>query len=179
MWGSVKLCTYWLSGRTGRENIWLVLTESQMFSRPAWPKSVDKHILSYDRCVIFWQSENAFKTAFTSFRARFSSRALRVFQALSLISRVRPSELFSHMVFQRNCARGRTDHMIKCDESRDSTVISRSRSCATCLGLQAIFSYYLTFNLFFVRKVFTFLRKNFSIKNESCPRWVEPPTSLF
>lgn len=141
MWGSVKLCTYWLSGRTGRENIWLVLTESQMFSRPARPKSVNKHILSYDRCVIFWQSENAFKAAFASFRAPFSSRVLRVFSALLLIWRARPSELFFHMLFQRNCARGRTDHIIKCDESRDSTDLGLVRFC---LGLQAISRYYLT-----------------------------------
>ena len=40
------------------------------------------------------------------------------------------STFIFHMVFQRNCARGRTDHLIKCDESRDSTVISRSRFCA-------------------------------------------------
>ena len=37
--------------RTGK--YWLVLTESQMFSRPARPKSVNKHILSYVRYVIF------------------------------------------------------------------------------------------------------------------------------
>ena len=37
--------------RTGK--YWLVLTESQMFFRPARPKSVKKHILSYDSCVIF------------------------------------------------------------------------------------------------------------------------------
>ena len=33
--------------------------------------------------LFFWQSEKAFMAAFTSFRARFSSRALRVFPALS------------------------------------------------------------------------------------------------
>ena len=42
-----------------------------------------------------------------------SSRAVRVFPALSL-RRVRPSYgTFSLMVFQGNCARGRTGHMIK------------------------------------------------------------------
>ena len=33
--------------------------------------------------LFFWQSEKAFMAAFASFRARFSSRALRVFPALS------------------------------------------------------------------------------------------------
>ena len=43
---------------------------------------------------------------------RISSRAVRVFPALSL-RRVRPSYgTFSLMVFQGNCARGRTGHMI-------------------------------------------------------------------
>lgn len=42
-----------------------------------------------------------------------SSRAVRVFPALSL-RRVRPSYgTFSLMVFQGNCARGRTGHMIR------------------------------------------------------------------
>ena len=44
---------------------------------------------------------------------RISSRAVRVFPALSL-QRVRPSyRTFSLMVFQGNCARGHTGHMIK------------------------------------------------------------------
>ena len=43
---------------------------------------------------------------------RISSRAVRIFQALSR-QRVRPSYgTFSLMVFQGNCARGRTGHMI-------------------------------------------------------------------
>lgn len=42
-----------------------------------------------------------------------SSRAVRVFPAISL-RRVRPSYgTFSLMVFQGNCARGRTGHMIR------------------------------------------------------------------
>ena len=46
------------------------------------------------------------------FAAAVSSRAVRVFPALSL-RRVRPSYgTFSLMVFQGNCARGRTGHMI-------------------------------------------------------------------
>ena len=45
-----------------------------------------------------------------NFVVAFSSRAVRVFQALSL-RRVRPSYgTFSLMVFQGNCARGRTGH---------------------------------------------------------------------
>ena len=52
--------------------------------------------------------------ALVSSRAvRISSRAVRVFPALSL-RRVRPSYgTFSLMVLQGNCARGRTGHMIK------------------------------------------------------------------
>ena len=34
--------------------------------------------------LFFWQSENEFMAAFASFGARFSSRAFRVFPALSL-----------------------------------------------------------------------------------------------
>ena len=51
--------------------------------------------------------------AFVSSRAvRISSRAVRVFPALSL-RRVRPSYgTFSLMVLQGNCARGRTGHVI-------------------------------------------------------------------
>ena len=46
------------------------------------------------------------------FAVRISSRAVRVFPALSL-RRARPSYgTFSLMVFQGNCARGRTGHMI-------------------------------------------------------------------
>ena len=47
------------------------------------------------------------------FAVSISSRTVRVFPALSL-RRVRPSYgTFSLMVFQRNCSRGRTGHMIK------------------------------------------------------------------
>ena len=142
MWGSVKLCTFWLSGRTGRENIGWSWPKVKCFPvRPDLNQSIS---IFYHMTVVlfFWQSENAFMAAFASFRARFSRRALCVFPALSLIWRVQPSELFFHMVFQRNCARGRTDHMIKCDESRYSTVISRSRFCTILSypGYQRFFS---------------------------------------
>ena len=54
-----------------------------------------------------------FAAAVSSRAIRISSRAVRVFPALS-IRRVRPSYgTFSLMVFQGNCARGRTGHMIK------------------------------------------------------------------
>ena len=54
-----------------------------------------------------------FAVAVSSRAVRISSRAVRVFPALSL-QRVRPSYgTFSLMVFQGNCARGRTGHMIK------------------------------------------------------------------
>ena len=53
-----------------------------------------------------------FAVAVSSRVVRISRRAVRVFPALSL-RRVRPSyATFSLMVFQGNCARGRTDHMI-------------------------------------------------------------------
>ena len=56
-----------------------------------------------------------FAVAVSSRAVRISSRAVRVFPALSL-RRVRPSYgTFSLMVFQGNCARGRTDHMIILD----------------------------------------------------------------
>ena len=54
-----------------------------------------------------------FDVAVSSRAVRISSRAVRVFPALSL-RRVRPSYgTFSLMVLQGNCARGRTGHMIK------------------------------------------------------------------
>ena len=54
-----------------------------------------------------------FAVAVSSGAVRISSRAVRVFPALSL-RRVRPSYgTFSLMVLQGNCARGRTGHMIK------------------------------------------------------------------
>ena len=53
-----------------------------------------------------------FAAAVSSRAVRISSRAVRVFPALSL-RRVRPSYgTFSLTVFQENCARGRTGHMI-------------------------------------------------------------------
>ena len=53
-----------------------------------------------------------FAVAVSSRAVRISSRAERVFPALSL-QRVRPTYgTFSLMVFQGNCARGRTRHMI-------------------------------------------------------------------
>ena len=53
-----------------------------------------------------------FAAAVSSRAVRISSRAVRVFPALSL-RRLRPSYgTFSLMVFQGNCARGRTGHMI-------------------------------------------------------------------
>ena len=54
-----------------------------------------------------------FVVAVSSRAVRISSRAVHAFLALSL-RRVRPSYgTFSLMVFQGNCARGRTGHMIK------------------------------------------------------------------
>ena len=66
----------------------------------------------------FWREQTLVATKLflsltrIDFAVRISSRAVRVFQALSL-RRVRPSYgTFSLMVFQGNCARGRTGHMI-------------------------------------------------------------------
>ena len=54
-----------------------------------------------------------FAVAVSSRAVRISSRAVGVFPALSF-RRVRPSYgTFSFMVFQGNCARGRTGHMIR------------------------------------------------------------------
>ena len=54
-----------------------------------------------------------FAVAVSSRAVRISGRAVRVFPALSL-RRVRPSYgIFSRMVFQGNCVRGRTGHMIR------------------------------------------------------------------
>ena len=54
-----------------------------------------------------------FAVLVSSRAVRISSRAVRVLPALSL-RRVRPSYgIFSLMVFQGNCVRGRTGHMIK------------------------------------------------------------------
>ena len=67
-----------------------------------------------------WQQQNIvlpftridFAALVSSRAVRISSRAVRVFPALSL-RRVRPSYgTFSLMVLQGNCARGRTGHMI-------------------------------------------------------------------
>ena len=53
-----------------------------------------------------------FAVAVSSRAVRISSRAVRVFPVLSL-RRLRPSYgTFFLMVFQGNCARGRTGHMI-------------------------------------------------------------------
>ena len=66
----------------------------------------------------FWREQTLaatridFAVAVSSRAVRISRRAVRVFPALSL-RRVRPScGTFSLMVFQGNCARGRTGHMI-------------------------------------------------------------------
>ena len=67
-----------------------------------------------------WQQQNIvlpltridFAALVSSKAVRISSRAVRVFPALSL-PRVRPSYgTFSLIVLQGNCARGRTGHMI-------------------------------------------------------------------
>ena len=64
-----------------------------------------------------WKQQNIvfadFAALVSSRAVRISSRAVRVFPALSL-RRVRPSYgTFSLMVLQGNCARGRTGHMIR------------------------------------------------------------------
>ena len=61
--GKEIIFTYWLSRRAGRETIWLevradraqrgpyLLTESQIFSRPARPYSVNKHFIIWQLAV--------------------------------------------------------------------------------------------------------------------------------
>ena len=76
-------------------------TESQTFSRPARPHSVKKHFITWSLCFwIYWQSEPAWIiTLFWQGRTRFFG---------PITWHVRPS----YVTFQRNCARGRTDHVI-------------------------------------------------------------------
>ena len=62
--------------------------------------------------IVFPINTHRFCRARSSRAVRISSRAVRVFPALSL-QRVRPSYgTFSLMVLQGNCARGRTGHII-------------------------------------------------------------------
>ena len=63
--------------------------------------------------ILFLPHASIFSALVSSRAVRISSRAVRVFPALSLRG-VRPSYgTFSLMVLQGNCARGRTGHMIK------------------------------------------------------------------
>ena len=62
--------------------------------------------------ILFLPHASIFSALVSSRAVRISSRAVRVFPALSLRG-VRPSYgTFSLMVLQGNCARGRTGHMI-------------------------------------------------------------------
>ena len=88
-----------------------VMTENQIFSRPARPHSVIKH-------VIIWP----FLFHFHFFGGTRKHGAVRIlvrpyaFFRPHIVSprRVRPSyRNFILMVFQGNCARGRTGYMIK------------------------------------------------------------------
>ena len=63
--------------------------------------------------ILFLPHASIFSALVSSRAVRISSRAVRVFPALSLRG-VRPSYgTFSLMVLQGNCARGRTGHMIR------------------------------------------------------------------
>ena len=72
-------------------------------------------ILQRQNCFIINSHRVSSRAVRISSRAvRISSRAVRVFPTLSL-RRVRPSYgTFFLMVFQENCAQGRTGHMITC-----------------------------------------------------------------
>ena len=83
--------------------------------------------------IVFAINTHRFCRTLSSRAVRISSRAVRVFPALSL-RRVRPSYgTFSLMVLQGNCARGRTGHMISngnrterslaCENSRPSSLL--------------------------------------------------------
>ena len=69
------ICTYWLSGRAGRENIWLEvmpygpsaarsvqMTKSQIFSRPARPNSVNKHFIIWPDFSVIKSAKNLWNT---------------------------------------------------------------------------------------------------------------------
>ena len=78
----------------------------------------------------FWREQTLVATKLflsltrIDFAVRISSRAVRVFPALSL-RRVRPLYgTFSLIVFQGICARGRTGHMIRCALIKAFDVIS-------------------------------------------------------
>ena len=61
---TVMVCTYWLSGRAGRENIWpevmvngpSAMTECHIFSCPARPNSVNKHFIIWPPRFCFFFS---------------------------------------------------------------------------------------------------------------------------
>ena len=77
-----------------------------------------------------------FAVAVSSRAVRISSRALRLFPALSL-RRVRPSYgTFSLMVFQGNCARGRTGHMINVITGQNHCQVSNE-----CIRSRMFFSH--------------------------------------
>ena len=107
------LCTYnyWLSGRSGQENIWLEVRTGTSAVRSMhpdlepniWPDSVNKHFIMWP---LFFALHCFCGTVC------ISSRAICVFPALSP-QHVRPSYgNFFLMVFQGNCARGHTGPMI-------------------------------------------------------------------
>ena len=89
-----------------------LLTDGQIFSRPFRPNSVNKHFIIRLLC---------FFLIFPTKQTRIDPCAfLTRPHAFSRPYHIRPSwgTFFFHMVFQRNCARGCTCHIIKINISR-------------------------------------------------------------
>ena len=90
----------------------------------------------------FWRKQTLATTKLllsltrVDFAVAVSSRAVRVFQAL-LLRRVRPSYgTFSLMVFQGNCARGRTGHMISHLFNQQDSSLGRHVNAASAKTLE-------------------------------------------
>jgi len=108
----VLICTYWLSGRAGWENIWLKVrtyrrsAERSMCS-DGWLLWAFHHMTNWTLC-----RNQIVLHCFCGAVCIISSRAVRVFPALSL-RRIRLSHRnFFLMVFQGNCLLDRTGDMI-------------------------------------------------------------------
>ena len=104
-----------------------VLTESQMFT-----------FMTHCGENKLWQQQISFlPLTRIDFAALVSSRAVRVFPALSL-RRVRPSYgTFSLMVLQGNCARGRTGHEINHNIYRGSHISLSWFSCGSSILVES------------------------------------------
>ena len=113
----LKLCTYWLSGRAGRENIWLevmAIRNERSEVRTEWPRAKyfsvrpdltqSISILSYDKIRIF-----CFKQVRTPFWAGRTA-----FYCPLTKTRTAPITWLFCMVFIRAARAGKYGHMIIC-----------------------------------------------------------------